>query len=88
MVLSFIYVMYFPINLCGVEDSVENYQAYLISCCPVVVFESYYILFFFSFCYSYLDLSYDFYALLCFHLQCFSLCILLLAVEMSDMQAF
>ena len=30
----------FPINLCGVEDSVENYQTYLISCCTVMAFES------------------------------------------------
>ena len=46
MVLGFIYVMHFPINLCGVEDSVENYQSYLISCCAVMVFESNGILFF------------------------------------------
>ena len=45
MVLSYMYVIYFPINRCGVEDSVENYQAYLISCCAVMVFESYGILF-------------------------------------------
>ena len=36
----------FPINLCGVEDSVENYQTYLMSCCTVMVFEFYGILFF------------------------------------------
>ena len=35
----------FSINLCGVEDSVENYQTYLISCCAVMVFESYGIIF-------------------------------------------
>ena len=59
----------FPINLCGVEDSVENYQTCLISCCAVIVFESYGILFSFSFsfCHSYLDLSHDFQAQLCFH---------------------
>ena len=42
-----LYLMIFPIILCGVEDSVENYQTYLISCCAVMVFESYGILFFF-----------------------------------------
>ena len=51
----------FSINLCGVEDSVENYQTYLSSCCAVMVFESYGI-FFFSFCHSYLDLSHDYHA--------------------------
>ena len=59
------YVMYFSINLCGVEDSVENYQTYLNSCSVVMVFESYGILF--SFCHSYLDLAHNFYAQLCFH---------------------
>ena len=49
----------FPINLCGVEDSVENYQTYLISCCTVMVFESYGILFFRFF------FSHDFHAQLC-----------------------
>ena len=40
----------FSINLCGVEDSVENYyQTYLISSCAVMVFESYGIVFFFRF---------------------------------------
>ena len=39
-------MMHFPINLCGVEDNVENYQSYLISCCAVIVFESYELLFF------------------------------------------
>ena len=58
--------MYFSINMSGVEDNVENYQAYLISCSTVIVFESYGILFF-SFCHSYLDLSHDFHAQLCFH---------------------
>ena len=58
----------FLINLCGVEDSVENYQPYFISFCAVMV--SYGILFFsffFSFCHSYFDLSHDFHAELCFH---------------------
>ena len=50
----------FPINLCGVEDSVENYQTYLISCCTVMVFESYGILFF-----RFFFLSHDFHAQLC-----------------------
>ena len=58
------YVMSFSINLCGVEGSVENHQTYLISCSAVMVFESYEILFF---CHSYLDLSHDFHAQLCFH---------------------
>ena len=65
MVLSYIYVMHFPINLCGVEDSVENYRTYLNSCCAVMVFESYNFLF--SFCYSYLGLCHDLHAQLCFH---------------------
>ena len=30
----------------GVEDSVENYQSYLVACCAVMVFESYEIHFF------------------------------------------
>ena len=43
----------FSINLCGVEDSVENYHTYLNSCCAVMVFEScgigvYFSVFFFS----------------------------------------
>ena len=33
--------MHFPINRCGVKDSVENYQSYLVSCCVGMVFESY-----------------------------------------------
>ena len=66
MVLRFIYVKHYSMNLCSVEDSVDNYQTYLISCYAVMVFESYGILFF-SFCHSYLDLSHDFYAQLCFH---------------------
>ena len=49
MVLSYIDVKHYSINLCGVEDSVENYQTYLISCCTVIVFESYGIVFFFQF---------------------------------------
>ena len=30
----------FPINMSGVEDSVENYQSYLVAYCAVMVFES------------------------------------------------
>ena len=66
MVLSYKYVMYFSINLCGVEDSVENYQTYLIHVLrlwcsgPMEIY-------LFSFCHSYLDLSHDFHAQLCFH---------------------
>ena len=56
----------FSINLCGVEDSVENYQTYLTSCCAAMVFESYGIIFF-SFCHSYLDFYHDLYTQLCFH---------------------
>ena len=39
-------MMHFPINVSGVEDSVENYQSYLDVCNAVMVFESYEILFF------------------------------------------
>ena len=78
--------MYFSINLGGVEDSVENYQTYLISCSAVMVFESYGILFFYSFC---LLISLMIYMLnYAFAHILFSLRILLLAVEMSDWQAF
>ena len=75
--------MHVLINLCGVEDSVENYQTYLNSSCAVMVYESNGILFF-SFCHSYLDLrlKYAFIHIL------FSLRTLLLAVEMSDRKAF
>ena len=88
MVLSYIYVMCFSINLCGVEDSVENYQTYLISCSAVMVFEFYGILFFFVLnlisrslsCFSgSIMLSLTFY----FHCAYFSL-----AVEMFDRLAF
>ena len=51
----------------GVEDSMENYQSYLVACCAVMVFESYEIHFFFSFFHLYLDLSHDFHAQICFH---------------------
>ena len=81
MVLSYIDVKHYSINLCGVEDSVENYQTYLISCCTVMVFESYGIVFF-SICHSYLDLSHDFMLNYAFTHMIFSLRILHLAVEM------
>ena len=37
--------MHFSINMSSVEDSLENYQSYLVACCAVMVFESYEILF-------------------------------------------
>ena len=61
----------FPINMSGVEESVENYQSYLVAWCAVMVFESYGI-HFCSFCHSYLDLSHDFHAQICFHSQFFT----------------
>ena len=73
-------------NLCGVEDSMENYQTYLISYSAVMVFESYGILFFFvthiSISRMIFMLNYAFIRIL------FSLRIHLLAVKMSDRQAF
>ena len=57
----------------------ENYQSYLVAYCAVMVFESYEI-HFFSFCHSYLDLSHDFLAHICFHSH-LTLRILLLAIE-------
>ena len=35
--IKLLYVMYFSINMSGVEDNVENYQTYLISCSVVMV---------------------------------------------------
>ena len=58
--------MHFPINMIGVEDSVENYQSHLAAFCTVMVFESYEI-HFFPICHSCLDLSHDFKAQICFH---------------------
>ena len=66
MVLSYIYVIYFSINLCGGEDSVDNYQTYCISCSAVMVFESYGILFFFIRFVAHISISHDFHAQLCF----------------------
>ena len=63
--------MHVPINMSGVADSVENYQSYLVACYTVMVFESYEI-HFFSFCYSYLDLSHDFLAHICFYSHFFT----------------
>ena len=79
--------MYCSSNLCGVEDSVENYQTYLISCPAVMVFESYGIPFFrfvtdISISLMISMVNYAFTYIL------FSLHILLLAVEMSHRQAF
>ena len=88
MVLSYLYVVYFSINLCGVEDSVENYQTYLISCSAVLVFGSYGILFFFRF------VTHILISLMIFMLNyaltyiLFSLRTLLLTIEMSERQAF
>ena len=79
--------MYFYINLCGVEDSVENYQSNLISCFAVMVFESYGILSFFV-CHSYLDLSHYFHAQLCFHSHFIFTAQTSLGYRMSDRQAF
>ena len=44
--IKLLHVMYFSINMSGVEDNVENYQTYLMSCSTVIVFKSYGILFF------------------------------------------
>ena len=44
----------------------ENYQTYLILYSAVMVFQSYGILFFLL-SHSYLDLTHDFHAKLCFH---------------------
>ena len=74
----------FSINLCGVEDNVENYRTFHFMFCGYGVRVLWNPIFFFSFCHSYLDLSHDSHAQ---HIL-FSLRILLLAVEMSDMQAF
>ena len=87
-------LVYFPINLCGVEDSVENYQTYLISCCAVMVFmvfESDGI--FFSRFVTLISISIMISLMIlmlnyAFTHVLFSLVILLLAVEMSDRQAF
>ena len=35
--IKLLYVMYFSINMSVVEDNVENYQTYLISCSAVMV---------------------------------------------------
>ena len=63
----------------GAEDSLENYQSYLVAGCAVMVFESY-ELNFFVFFYLDIDLSHDFHVQICFHSH-LSLRILLLAVE-------
>ena len=79
---------HYAINLCGVEDSVQNYQTYLISCCAVMVFESHGIRFFFRFV-THISISLMIFMLnYAFTHMIFSLRILRLAVEMSDKQAF
>ena len=55
----------------GLEDSVENYQSYLVASCAVMVFSPIKS-FFFSFCHSYLDHSNDFNAQICFHSHFFT----------------
>ena len=80
--------MYFSINLCGVKDSVENYQTYFISCSAVMLFESYGILFFIRFV-THISISLMIFMLnYAFAHISISLRMLLLAVEMSDRQAF
>ena len=73
-------MMHLPINLCGVEDSVENYQTYLIY--GVRVLSNPFFLRLVTHISIFLMLNYAFIHIL------FSLHILLLAVEMSDRQAF
>ena len=86
MVLSDICVMHFHTNLCGVEDSVENYQTHLIACLrlwcssPMASFYFRYV--------SHISISFMIFMLnYAFTHILFSLRILLLAVEMSDRQA-
>ena len=43
----------------------------LVACCTVMVFESYEIHLCFSFCHSYLEISHDFHAQICFHSHLF-----------------
>ena len=64
-VLSDIYMLHFPSNLCGVEDSVENYQSYLYHVVRLWCSKPMKS-FFFSLCHSYLDLSHDFHDQICF----------------------
>ena len=84
-------MVHFPINLCVVEDSVENYQSYLISCCAFKVFESFGSFSFFRFVTQYDIISIS---LMIFMLNyafthiLFSLRILCSSVEMSNRQAF
>ena len=76
------YVMYFSVNLCGVEDSVENYQAY------DFIFGGYGVRVIWNpiFC---LDLSQDFHAQLCFHSHFISTVTTSLGCRnVSDRQAF
>ena len=79
-------MMHFPINLCGVEDSVENYQSYLYHAvrlwCSNPMKSFFYVLSFVSRSIS------RFSCLNMLSLTFYSLGILLLAVEMSDRKAF
>ena len=71
--------MHFPINMCGVKDSVVNYQSYLAACCAVNVFESYEIHFF---CFViHVSIPLMIFMLKYAFTHIFSLRILLLAVE-------
>ena len=78
--------MHFPINLCGVEDSVENYKTFDFMLCGygvrVIWNPFFFILSLISRSLMNFMLNYAFNHIL------FSLRILLLAVEMSDRQAF
>ena len=81
-------VMHFPINLCGVEDSVENYQTYLISCCAGYGVQVLWNHFFFRFV-THISISLMIFMLnYTFTHILFSLRILLFDVEMSDRRAF
>ena len=64
----------------GVEDSVENYQSYLSTCCAVMVFESYGIHLFFRFV-TRVSISLMNFMLKYAFTHTFSLRILLLVVE-------
>ena len=78
--------MHFHTNLCGVEDSVENYQTHLFACLRLWCsspMESFYFRYV-----SHISISFMIFMLnYAFTHILFSLRILLLAVEMSDRQA-
>ena len=71
--------MHVPINMSGVEDSVENSQSYLVACCAGMVFESYES-HFFRFVIR-ISISLMIFLLIYAFTHIFSLRILLLAVE-------